>query len=69
MAEQRIDAYPVDKKDDFLTCSDLRERSSVFLSISLLFDRGTECQMVNEVTIQTLWQQKTYYCIIPPLIL
>lgn len=64
MAEQRIDAYPVDKNMGFLTCSDLRKRSSVFLSISLLFDGG-EGVVINQVMIQTLFQQKTYYCTVP----
>lgn len=69
MAEQKIDGYPEDKKMGFLTCSDLRKRSSVFLSISLVFDGGEEWQVMNQVMIQTLFQQKTYYCIIPSLIL
>lgn len=67
MAEQRIDAYPVDKMG-FLTSSGLRKKSCFSVHFFIIWWQE-ECQVIHQVMIQTIFQQKTYYCIILPLIL
>lgn len=67
MAEQRIDAYPVDKMG-FLTSSGLRKKSCFSVHFFIIWWQE-ECQVIHQVMIQTIFPQKTYYCIILPLIL